>query len=145
MRFDYMPADRNRVLPGATMVAAQASADTEHGVRIVLSGTDVRQETLPATFEFVAPSRQNGMRVRAPTIEYRDESGARFVSVTTPVTCTSLEQQVLRCSFGAVTVRNPHTDATVQLSGGQIEVKLVTDAAADMAVRALHGATGTTP
>ncbi|MFT5353024.1 MAG: hypothetical protein ACI9KE_000221 [Polyangiales bacterium] len=143
MRFDYMPAEDNFAMRSGTTVRARASAGTEHGVRIHFLGTDLRQETLPATFETVMPSRENGMRVQMPSVEYIDESGARFVVVGSTIQCASFDEQVLRCSFGDLTLQNPDTDATVQLSEGQSETMLVSDAAIDSVERLLQGATGT--
>lgn len=143
MRFDYLPADDNWAMPSNSRAAARAGAGTEHGIRIIFLGTDLRQETLPATFETVMPSQENAMRTRMQSVEYWDESGARFVVPFSVIECASLEQQVLRCSFGELTLQNPDTDATLQLSEGQIESKLVYDAATDTAARVLQGATGT--
>lgn len=83
------------------------------------------------------------MRIQMPSVEYIDESGARFVAVGSTIECASFEEQVLRCSFGDMLLQNPDTGATLRLSEGQSETKLVSDAAIDATERLLQGATGT--
>lgn len=143
MRFEHAPAEDNTAMPQATRVTARANVSGDHGARLILMGIDVRAATLPASFQMVPPSRENGMRPRMPTVEYYDETGARFVAVGAQVDCASLEEHVLRCSFGELRVRNPRTDATLTLSEGEVEMALVYDEAVDQAARLLGGATGT--
>jgi len=142
-RFEHMPAEGNMAMPVATRVTAQASASGDHGASLILMGIDVRSATFPASFQMVPPSRENGMRSQMPTVEYHDESGARHVAVGVQIDCASLDEHVLRCSFGEVEVRNPSTDATLTLSEGEIEVALVYDEGVDQTSRLLGAATGT--
>ena len=142
-RFEHVPAEDIIVLPQATQVTARANASGDHGASLILHGVDVRAATFPASFRMVPPSRENRMRTQMPTIEYYDESGARHVAVGVAVDCASLEERVLRCSFGEIQVRNPTTDATLTLSEGEVEITLVYDEAMNQAAQIIGGATGT--
>lgn len=144
-RFEYLPAHDNQVLTRVTHMQAHPSADSEAKLEITLLGWDVRQEELPMFFKFGLQRGGSGRDMlrsaqRMPGIRYADEAGNVYNRMVNDDTleCQSLEDLVLSCTFSG-TLQAEDGDATVELTEGRAEVRLVTNELSDRFVEGTVG------
>lgn len=135
-RFEYLLANENQVLTRVTSMEAHRSADSDERFEINLVGWDVRQVELPMFFKFDMMGDDGRPNLaaagRMPGLRYEDAEGNVYNRMVNDDTleCQSLEDLVLSCTFSG-TLEAEEDDATIELTEGRAEVRLVTNEIAD--------------
>lgn len=135
-RFEYLLANENQVLTRVTSMEAHQSANSDERFEINLVGWDVRQVELPMFFKFDMMGDDGRPNLaaagRMPGLRYEDAEGNVYNRMVNDDTleCQSLEDLVLSCTFSG-TLEAEEDDATIELTEGRAEVRLVTNEVAD--------------
>jgi hypothetical protein len=111
-------ANHNQVTKKITVMEALAGPDTKEGIKLILTGSDVR------TLQFPAVIKRENAPLRMPALNYFDESGTRHLVMfmDDSLQCQSLKDLVIACTFSGT--GRSEEGSTVDITEGRLEVKL---------------------